>query len=74
MCESASMRTVLTEAGLLKLLRAAIDRQGSQVALAKAVGISPANLSDVLSRKRNPGEHIQKYLGVARRIVYERVK
>lgn len=65
---------MITDEDVLKLLRAAVDHSGSQVALAKAIGITPGNLSDVLSGKRNPGEQIQKYLGVKRRTVYERVK
>jgi hypothetical protein len=46
------------------LLRARIN--GSQASWAKANGVSPAYVSDVLSGRREPGDAILKALGLVR--------
>ena len=63
-----------TEQAVLKMLRAESNRLGSQLKLAAAIGITTAQLSNILSGKRTLGKAVQKYLGIRRRIVYERVK
>ena len=53
-------------------LRANID--GSQASWAKAHGVSPAYLSDVLNGRREPGEAILNALGLTRVAVYQKTQ
>ena len=53
-------------------LRANID--GSQASSAKAHGVSPAYLSDVLNGRREPGEAILSALGLTRVAVYQKTQ
>ena len=52
---------------LIKLLTDEADKAGSQVALAKRLNVSAPYLSDVLNRRRDPGEAILEPLGLRRK-------
>lgn len=43
---------------------------GTQVDLAKSLGISPAYLSDILSGARDPGDRVLDALGLERAVDY----
>lgn len=55
-------------------LRGLISTYESQAACAKALGISPAYLSDILQLRRDPGPTVLKALGFERRVIYVRPK
>ena len=57
---------------VLALLAKQCERTGSQVAWAKANGVSAAYVSDVLGRRREPGEAILTALGLERVVIYKR--
>jgi hypothetical protein len=63
---------MLHQEELLILLKSAVERFVSQKAAADAWGISPAYLSDVLQRKRAPGNAILKALGYRKILMYEK--
>jgi predicted transcriptional regulator len=65
---------VLTIESVLEMLRRKAGSAGSQRELADKIGISPQYLSDILAGKRQPGAAVERYLGLERRIVYEKVK
>lgn len=60
----------MTIDGILKILRARIETEGSQMAVARNLGVSPQYLSDVLRRQREPGEKILEPLGLKRQVFY----
>lgn len=60
----------MTIDGILKILRARIETEGSQMAVARNLGVSPQYLSDVLRRQRSPGEKILEPLGLKRQVFY----
>lgn len=55
-----------------KMLRRAADRAGSQVALAREIGVSAAFLNDILLGKREPSGKPVQWLGLTRRVLYEK--
>ena len=55
-------------------LKQKIFQCGSQKAFAARLGISEQYLTDVLKRRREPGEKILKPLGFRRIVTYERVE
>lgn len=59
---------------VLHELRTACDEAGSQSAWAEAKAVSPAYVSDVLAKRREPGEAILSALGYERVVLYRRVK
>lgn len=44
----------------------------SQKDLAKAIGISPQYLCDILKRRRDPGADVLKWLGLEKAVTYRR--
>ncbi len=62
----------LSKADLVELLRQRAKRAGSQQALAEALGVTPAYLSDVLGGRREPGPKILEVLRLRRQVVYVR--
>ena len=56
------------------LLRRECDKAGNQAAWAKAHGVSPAYVSDVLVGRREPGDAILRALGLERVVTYRRTK
>jgi DNA-binding transcriptional regulator YdaS (Cro superfamily) len=59
---------------VLALLRRECDKAGGQAAWAKAAGVSPAYVSDVLQGRREPGEGILRPLGVEKVVTYRRAR
>lgn len=57
---------------VLALLRRRCEQEGGQAAWAKLHGVSPAYVSDVLNKRREPGVGILTPLGVDRIIEYRR--
>lgn len=55
---------------VIRSLRKQSQARGSQRALAKYLGVSPAYLSDVLKGRREPGPKILDALGMTKRTVY----
>lgn len=56
----------MTKEQVIKLLRSACDRAGTQAAWARAHGIAPAYVNDVLNERREPGDKILAALGIER--------
>lgn len=54
------------------LLRAAVDKAGTQTAFAKKHGISIAYVNDVLQGRRQPGDKILKALGLESQLTYRK--
>ncbi len=54
------------ETQIRAMLAARVASAGSQVALAKSLGISPVYISDVLNGRRSPGKTLLKALGYRR--------
>jgi hypothetical protein len=59
---------------VLVLLRRECDKADGQAAWAKRHGISAAYVSDVLNRRREPGEGILRPLGLEKAVTYRRIK
>ena len=59
------------ETQIRAMLAARVSAAGSQVALAKSLGISPVYISDVLNGRRSPGKTLLKALGYRRLWVAE---
>ena len=60
----------MTRDELVQLLQQKIQRAGTQTAIAKELGITPAYLGDVLRGKRDPGPSLLNALGFRRVITY----
>jgi transcriptional regulator with XRE-family HTH domain len=56
----------------VELLRAAVDKAGTQTAFAKKHGISIAYVNDVLQGRRQPGDKILKALGLESQVTYRK--
>jgi DNA-binding phage protein len=59
---------VFDDNDIVQLLRAAIEREGNQVAFAKRHGINRSYLNMVLNGRRSPGSSVAKALGL--RVVF----
>lgn len=57
--------------GVIKKLRAHCEKHGSQAAAAIALDVSPAYLSDVLAKRRDPGDKVLRALGLEKRTSYQ---
>ena len=64
--QNSRIRVSMTKEQVIKLLRSACDRAGSQANWAKAHGIAPAYVNDVLNERREPGDKILDALGIER--------
>lgn len=51
---------------VVAMLRAKVAAKGTQVALAREIGISPAWMSDILLGARAPANRVLAYLGLER--------
>ncbi len=60
------MPKTFTQAEVIRQLKQAAKREGSQVALATAAEVSPQFLSDVLKTRRMPSDSLLAYLGLER--------
>ena len=56
--------------GVLTRIRAQVVVCGTAAAAARALGISPQYLSDILSRRRDPSDRVCRGLGLRREVVY----
>jgi len=63
-CGLGSMELVFNDDEIVRLLRAAIEREGGQVAFAKHHGVNRTYLNMVLNRKRPVGDAVAKALGL----------
>lgn len=54
-------------------MRRECEAAGNQAAWAKAIGVSPAYVCDVLQRRRRPGHKILAPMGLERYEAYRRV-
>ena len=57
---------------VLELLRRKCAEAGGQAAWAEAAGVSPAYVSDVLNKRREPGKSILDPLGLERHVAYRK--
>ena len=57
---------------ILHKLKREAETSGSFAALARRIGISGAYLSDIMSGKRNAGPKVLNYLGLNKRVSYEK--
>ena len=64
----------MSEAEVLRLLRAACKEWGAQKNWAESHDISPQSVCDVLKRRREPGASILSALGLERVVSYRRVQ
>lgn len=60
----------MTETEAMDCLRHRVERHGSQQAAAKALGVSPQYLSDVLAGRRKPDRMLRR-LGMAATVDWE---
>lgn len=58
------------DAAHVRLMLLLIQDGGQQKDLAKALGVSPSYLSDVMNGRREPGPMILSRLGLRRQVVY----
>lgn len=64
-------KTRYTRVEILALIERSCKEAGGQKAWAEAIGVSQAYVSDVLARKRNPGDKILDALGLRMVPYYE---
>ncbi len=57
---------------LIWYLKQELEKAGTQKAFARQCGISEQYLTDILKRRREPGEKLLKALKIKRVITYER--
>jgi len=62
----------MTRAGVLKELRRRAKAAGSQAKAAKALGVTPAAITQALRGAREPGPALVRALGFERVVVYRR--
>jgi hypothetical protein len=62
---------VFDEGEVVHLLRAAVDREGSQIAFADHYGVDRANVSSVLNGRRRINDSLVKALGLRKVYVVE---
>jgi glucokinase len=62
---------VFNEDDVVRLLRAAVEREGSQVAFAKRHGVDRVLVNMILNGKRHVSRHIAKALGLRKVYVAE---
>jgi len=55
---------------VIKKLEQMVAEEGTQVAVAEKIGVTPAYISDVLSGRREPGKTICDALGFERIVAY----
>ena len=60
--------------GFINRLQREIQKHGNQKKTAKALGISQQFLTDVLKRRRSPGDRLLKALGMEKRVEFVKVK
>lgn len=58
----------------VELLRAAVDKAGTQTAFAKKHGVSISYVNDVLQGRRAAGAKILKALGLESQLTYRKAK
>lgn len=63
---------IITEDEARKHLADEVAKQGTQKAFADANGISPAYLSDVLSKRRDLGDRVLASIGLERVVTYRK--
>ena len=64
----------MTIEAFLRRLRMVVKRYGSQLKAARALGVSPAYLNDVLQRRREPGPKLLRPMGIRSRVEYEQAR
>jgi len=62
----------MTTNDVIQLISDSVRGWGSQKELASRIKISEQYLSDVLNRRREPGNRILKYFGLIRIVSYEK--
>lgn len=62
--------TQIDQVAVLRRLRAYAKACGGGAAAARAIGISPQYLSDIVSGRRDPSERVCRRLGLRRAVVY----
>jgi hypothetical protein len=62
---------VFEDDAVVHLLRAAIEREGSQTAFAKGSGVNRSYINEVLNGKRHAGGRVLKALGLRKVYVVE---
>jgi hypothetical protein len=72
--EAYHSEKIMDHAGFLKALQLAVKRAGTQKQAAMVLGVSEQFLSDVLNRRRGPGEKLLAKLGLKQRTIFERIK
>jgi len=60
----------ITEEQAVELIRAMVDREGSQSKVAAELRVSPSFISDILAGSRKVSDNIAKRLGYSKVIVY----
>lgn len=60
------MARIFDEQDILRLLRAAVEREGNQSAFARRYGVERASISMMLARKRGVSEAVRNALGLRR--------
>ena len=60
-----------TESEVRQMIRRLVDDRGTQSAVAEYFGVSMVYISDVLRKKRAPGDALLKKLGLKRVAYYE---
>jgi hypothetical protein len=68
------MPTVISEDQLIKLLEAAIAREGSASLWAQTHDFGPAYISRVRGRDKEPSVRLARSLGYRPKIYYEKIK
>ncbi len=66
------MAKTLTRADVVALVQALVREKGTQVAAAKAIGIGPVQIGEVLKGTRPPGPTILRYFDLEREMIYRK--
>jgi len=61
---------MIDHAAVLRRLRDYVKACGNGAAAARAMGISPQYLSDIMSKRRDPSDKVCRRLGLRREVVY----
>ena len=60
----------IDETELVRVIHGIVEKEGSQVAAADYIGISPAYLSDILAGHRHISADVAERLGYSRKVIY----
>jgi plasmid maintenance system antidote protein VapI len=68
------MTKTLTRQDIVAMIQALIEKEGTQVAAAQKIGISPTHIGEIIRGTRDPGPTVLRYFGLGRETIYKKTE